>query len=73
MDNFQIKEMNAVEFLKEYNSVLSLAGISQLTGIHPAQLSHYIQGHRKPSPKTVEKIQIAIHQLARDLERIKLH
>ena len=35
-------------FLAYYSKVLSLAGLSRLTGVNPQQLSHYVTG-RRPS------------------------
>lgn len=54
-------------FLNYYSNMLSLAGLSRLTGINPQQLSHYATGHRRPSPKTVKKIADAIHAFGRDM------
>lgn len=54
-------------FLDYYTKVFSLAGLSRLTGINQQQLSHYVTGRRNPSPKTVEKVQRAIHLFAQDL------
>ena len=36
-------------FLSYYSKVLSLAGLSRLTGINQQQLSHYVTGRRNPS------------------------
>lgn len=57
-------------FLSYYSKILSLAGMSRLTGINPQQLSHYLTGRRNPSPKTVEKIQAAIQQFGKDLSTV---
>ena len=58
-------------FLSYYSKVLSLAGLSRLTGINQQQLSHYVTGRRNPSPKTVEKVQNAIHLFAQDLGSVR--
>jgi hypothetical protein len=58
-------------FLSYYSKILSLAGLSRLTGINQQQLSHYVTGRRNPSPKTVEKMQTAIHHFAQDLNTVK--
>ncbi|MDR1155963.1 MAG: helix-turn-helix transcriptional regulator [Bacteroidales bacterium] len=42
----------------------SLAGLSRLTGIHQGQLSHYVNGTRKPSRQTIRKIGASIHSFA---------
>ena len=58
-------------FLSYYSKVMSLAGLSRLTGINQQQLNHYVNGHRRPSPKTVEKMQKAIHSFAEDLRSVR--
>lgn len=63
---------DVVSFLEYYNQFLTLAGLSKLTGINKAQLSHYIQGYRNPSPKTAEKIQTALHTFADELKGVQL-
>lgn len=58
---------DVASFLNYYSNMLSLAGLSRLTGINPQQLSHYATGRRRPSPKTVKKIADAIHAFGRDM------
>lgn len=58
-------------FLSYYSKVLSLAGLSRLTGINQRQLSHYVTGRRNPSEKTVEKMQEAIHNFGQDLSSVR--
>lgn len=58
-------------FLAYYSKVLSLAGLSRLTGVNPQQLSHYVTGRRNPSPKTVKKIMDSIHAFGKDLSTVQ--
>lgn len=58
-------------FLSYYSKIISLAGLSRLTGINQQQLSHYVTGRRNPSQKTVEKVQNAIHLFAQDLSSVR--
>lgn len=58
-------------FLAYYSKVLSLAGLSRLTGINQQQLSHYVTGRRRPSAKTVEKMQDAIQHFGNDLSSVR--
>lgn len=58
-------------FLAYYSKVLSLAGLSRLTGVNPQQLSHYVTGRRNPSPKTVKKIMDSIHAFGEDLSTVQ--
>ena len=44
-------------FLQEYAYAFTLAGLERITGVNQKQLGHYISGYRKPSRKTVRKIE----------------
>lgn len=57
-------------FLAYYSNIISLAGLSRLTGINQGQLSHYVTGRRKPSQKTVAKIEADLHQFASELSNL---
>ncbi len=57
-------------FLAYYGGKLTLAGLSRITGVAQGQLSHYITGHRNPSPRTVEKIDRALHAFATELSQV---
>ena len=58
-----VTEMSA--FLANYKYILSLAGLSKLTGINKAQLSQYVCGTRRPSPRTQDKIKRALAGLGK--------
>lgn len=58
-------------FLQYYSNVLTLAGLSRITGINRGQLSHYVTGRRKPSQKTTEKIQESIRMFANELSQVR--
>lgn len=62
---------DTASFLQYYNQFITLAGMQRLTGINQAQLSHYIQGVRNPSPKTAEKIQKSIHEFGKELQHLE--
>ena len=59
-------------FLKEYGRVFSLAGLQRLTGVNQTQLGHYLHGRRRPSRKTVEKIQAGVRRFANELSQVRL-
>ncbi len=67
--NFQFV-YDVASFLAYYSKVLSLAGLHRLTGINQGQLSHYVTGRRKPSVKTIEKIEHSLHQFASELSQV---
>lgn len=58
-------------FLQYFSKYLSLAGIERLTGVNQTQLSHYISGFRKPSKKTAEKIETALHEFGKELSQVE--
>jgi hypothetical protein len=63
---------DVASFLSYYSNILSLAGLGRLTGIAQGQLSHYITGRRKPSPRTVEKIEKSLHKFANEISQVHL-
>ena len=54
-------------FLQEYAYAFTLAGLERITGVNQKQLGHYISGYRKPSEKTVRKIEEKIQTLGKQL------
>ena len=60
---------DASAFLQHYKGLLTLAGLSRMTGINKAQLSQYVTGRRHPSAKTQERIKASVQQFAQELGR----
>ena len=58
-------------FLEAYAYAFTLAGLERITGINQKQLGHYISGYRKPSEKTVRKIDDRIHAFAEELSSVR--
>ena len=58
-------------FLAAYGKTFSLAGLSIITGINQAQLGHYLHGRRKPTRKTIDKIQKGVEKFARELTAVR--
>ena len=58
---------DASAFLQHYKGLLTLAGLSRMTGINKAQLSQYVCGRRHPSPKTQERIKASVQKFAEEL------
>ena len=59
-------------FLSYYSKRLSLEGLEHITGVAQGQLSHYVTGRRKPSKKTVEKIQSGLNTFGQELSHLHL-
>lgn len=63
-----VLDMSAL--LNKYKNFISLVGLSKLTGINKAQLSQYVCGTRKPSPKTEERIKASVRAFAQELSEV---
>lgn len=59
-------------FLVYYADLISYRGLAKLTGISAAQLSQYVSGYRKPSARTTQKIQTALHTFGNELSELQL-
>jgi len=57
-------------FLKHYSTVFTKSALQRMTGINQTQLTHYVSGFRKPSAKTIEKLDIAIRGLSKELSQV---
>lgn len=58
-------------FLQDFAFAFSLAGLERITGVNQKQLGHYISGYRKPTEKTVRKIESGIHAFSKQLEAVR--
>lgn len=58
-------------FLSYYSKIISLSGLEKLTGVNQGQLSHYVTGRRKPSRKTVSKIEKELHNFAAEISQVE--
>lgn len=54
-------------FLQQYKGLITLSGLSRMTGINKAQLSQYVCGRRHPSPRTDEKVRLSVQRFAEEL------
>ena len=59
-------------FLNYYSGVFSKSALERMSGINQTQLSHYVSGFRKPSKKTIKKLDNAIHNLVEELSQVRL-
>jgi predicted RNase H-like HicB family nuclease len=63
---------DVASFLAYYGSILSLAGMERLTGVNQGQLSHYVNGRKKPSKTTIKKIEEKLHEFGKELNQVEL-
>lgn len=57
-------------FLQEFAYAFTLAGLERITGINQKQLGHYISGYRKPSAKTIRRMEKGIQHFSELLSGI---
>lgn len=57
-------------FLSYYSNIFSKSALERITGINQKQLFHYASGHRKPSEKTIKKMDDAIRRFADELSQV---
>ena len=62
---------DTASFLEEYAGIFSLSGLERITGVNQTQLGHYLHGRRKPSRKTVERIQKGVEEFTKELTAFK--
>lgn len=58
--------------LLHYGSMLSLAGLERLTGIHQKQLWAYMHGRSKPRVQQKQRIEKALHSFADELANVSV-
>ncbi len=58
---------DTASFLQEFSKAFSLSGLERITGVSQTQLGHYLHGRRKPSLKTIDKIQKGVETFAHSL------
>jgi predicted RNase H-like HicB family nuclease len=62
---------DTASFLQQYAYAFTLAGLERITGINQRQLSHYINGIRKPSEKTIQKIEERLHTFGSEIAAVR--
>lgn len=62
---------DTASFLQHYAYAFTLAGLERITGVNQRQLSHYINGIRKPSKLTREKIEQRLHDFGNEISAVR--
>ena len=62
---------DTASFLEEYSKAFSLAGLERITGVSQTMLGHYLHGRRKPSRKTIDRIQQGVQRFASELTAVR--
>lgn len=61
---------DTASFIQYYSFAFTLAGLERITGINQKQLGHYASGYRKPSPKTIKKIEEGVKKFTAELSSL---
>ena len=61
---------DVASFIQHYAYAFSLAGLERITGINQKQVGHYVSGYRRPSPKTVKKIEEGVRRFSKELSAV---
>ena len=61
---------DVASFLEYYSKIFSKPALERLTGVNQKQLFHYASGLRKPSEKTVKKIENAFRRFSNELSQV---
>lgn len=62
---------DVASFLQFYAFAFTLAGLERITGVNQKQLSHYINGVKKPRPETIVKIETSLHRFGQEIGQVK--
>ena len=62
---------DTASFLQQYAYAFTLAGLERITGINQRQLSHYINGVRKPRTSTIQKIESRLRSFGNEISAIR--
>jgi predicted RNase H-like HicB family nuclease len=62
---------DTASFLQQYAYAFTLAGLERITGINQRQLSHYINGVRRPKEKTIRQIEERLHAFGNEIASVK--
>jgi predicted RNase H-like HicB family nuclease len=68
--DFEFK-YDAASFLQQYAYAFSLAGLERIIGVNQRQLSHYINGVRHPSYKTIRKIEDKLRSFGNEITNLR--
>lgn len=55
----------------EFNKVINAKALSERIGMNQSLLAQYISGHKKPSARQVKRILNGVHQVGRELTKIR--
>ncbi|MCE7043369.1 type II toxin-antitoxin system HicB family antitoxin [Dyadobacter sp. CY312] len=70
---YQIEwKLDVASLLNYYKPVFNQSGLAKVAGINEKLLNHYATGEKKPGAAQVKKIEVALHQLGKELLAVEL-
>jgi predicted RNase H-like HicB family nuclease len=65
-------KFDAISLLNFYKGIFTNSALEKITGINQKQIQHYTSGHRRPRVEQRKKIEVALHNLGKDLLAVEL-
>ena len=62
---------DTASFLNYISKKITLAGLQRITGVNQGQLSNYLNGYRRPSKRTIQKIESSLQSFGREMSQIQ--
>jgi len=62
---------DTASFLNYISKKITLAGLQRITGVNQGQLSNYMNGHRRPSKRTIHKIESSLQTFGKEISQIQ--
>jgi hypothetical protein len=62
---------DTASFLNYISKKITLAGLQRITGVNQGQLSNYVNGYRRPSKRTIQKIESSLQSFGKELCQIQ--
>ena len=62
---------DTASFLNYISKKVTLAGLQRITGVDQDQLSNYVNGYRRPSKRTIQKIESSLQSFGKELSQIQ--
>lgn len=67
-----IYKFDAESVLNYYRGIFTYAAMERITGINQKQIQHYASGTKRPRPAQLKKMEIAFHELGKELIALQL-
>jgi len=62
---------DTASFLNYITGKITLSGLQRITGVNQGQLSNYLNGYRRPSMRTIHKMERSLHSFGQEISQMK--